>query len=229
MWTRFFPAVRKARELLSSGIIGDIIAVAADFGWPADPEGEHKRCIDPISGGVSTDVAMYPIGHILLAAGAAPPTRICASGTTKTASDGRSRVDWSVAGALSGFPGNPALSATVLCTLDGSTPEEAVFTGTKGTLRVHRSAHTPTKITLSVAESREVSKDETFEFPLPPKPKKALPFNYPGSQGFVYQAQAVHAALRKGKLQCDEWTHEESVTTQACVDALRGAVIGAGS
>eukprot|EP00322_Chrysochromulina_rotalis_P024281 CAMPEP_0115854882 /NCGR_PEP_ID=MMETSP0287-20121206/14256_1 /TAXON_ID=412157 /ORGANISM="Chrysochromulina rotalis, Strain UIO044" /LENGTH=345 /DNA_ID=CAMNT_0003309019 /DNA_START=136 /DNA_END=1173 /DNA_ORIENTATION=- len=225
MWTRFFPAIRKARELISSGAIGNVIAVSADFGWPADPEGEHKRCIDPMSGGVSMDVAMYPIGHILLAAGAALPTHIAATGTTKVAAGGRGKVDWSVAGALSGFPGNPALSATVLCTLDGSTPEEAIFTGTKGTLRIHRSAHTPTKLTISVAESREVSRDQTFDFPLPLPPKRALPFNYPGSQGFVYEAQAVHAALREGKLQCDEWTHEEAVTTQACVDALRNTVI----
>lgn len=229
MWTRFFPAIRKARELLSSGAIGDVIAASADFGWPADPEGEHKRCIDPVSGGVSMDVAMYPIGHILLAAGAAAPTQIAATGTTKVAAGGHGRVDWSVAGALSGFPGNPALSATVLCTLDGSTPEEAVFTGTKGTLRIHRSAHTPTKLTLSVAESREVSREQSFDFPLPPPPKRALPFNYPGSQGFVYQAHAVHDALREGRLQCHEWTHEESVTTQACVDSLRGAVIGGGA
>ena len=79
---------------------------------------------------------------------------------------------------------------------------------------------------LSIAESRESSQEQSFDFPLPPPPKKALPFNYPGSQGFVYQARAVHAALREGKLMCEEWTHQESVTTQACVDALRGKVIG---
>ena len=78
-------------------------------------------------------------------------------------------------------------------------------------------------------QSREVSREQTFEFPLPTPPKGALPFNYPGSQGFVYQARAVHAALREGRLQCDEWTHEESVTTQACVDALRGKVIAGGT
>ena len=92
-----------------------------------------------------------------------------------------------------------------------------------------RPAHTPTRLTLSVAESREVSREQSFEFPLPPPPKRALPFNYPGSQGFVYEAHAVHAALREGRLQCTEWTHAEAVTTQACVDALRGAVIARGT
>ena len=32
MWTRCFPAVRKARELLAAGAIGEVVAVAADFG-----------------------------------------------------------------------------------------------------------------------------------------------------------------------------------------------------
>ena len=37
----------------------------------------------------------------------------------------------------------------------------------------------------------------------------------------------VHAALRAGKLELDDWTHQESVTTQAIVDAVREAVVGA--
>ena len=240
MWTRAFPAVRRARELIASGAIGDVVTVAADFGWPATAlDGEHRRCIDPVSGGVSMDVAMYPIAHVLLATGAAKPTRIVATGTTKPAAVAAAAevggddegtpskpavVDWSVGAALSGFPGRPALSATLLCTLDASTPEEAVYTGTKGTLRIHRSAHTPTKLTLSTAVGRDLV-DEVLDFPLPPIPPGARPFNYPGSQGFVYEARAVHAALREGRLEADEWTHEESVTTQAIIDEVRAAVI----
>ena len=32
MWTRCFPAVRKARELLAAGAIGEVVAFSADFG-----------------------------------------------------------------------------------------------------------------------------------------------------------------------------------------------------
>ena len=39
----------------------------------------------------------------------------------------------------------------------------------------------------------------------------------------------MHAALRAGKLQLDEWTHAESVTTQAIVDAMREAVVARAS
>ncbi|EOD24531.1 hypothetical protein EMIHUDRAFT_435339 [Emiliania huxleyi CCMP1516] len=227
MWTRFFPAVVKARELLEAGAIGEVVAVSADFGWPADPDGEHGRTVDPVSGGVGMDVAMYPVAHVLLAAGATPPASVVATGSTRPAAGG-GRVDWSVAAGLSGFGDRPALSATVLCTLDASTPEEVVYTGKKGTLRLHRPAHTPSRLTLSIAEGREASTDETLEFALPPVPAGALPFNYPGSQGFVYEAAAVNRALREGRLEAEEWTHAESVTTQRIVDQLRSSVVRAG-
>ena len=41
--------------------------------------------------------------------------------------------------------------------------------------------------------------------------------------------RAVHAARRAGKLQADEWTHDESVTMQAIVNAVRAAVIEGGA
>ena len=68
---------------------------------------------------------------------------------------------------------------------------------------------------------------QSSDFPLPPKPAGALAFHYPRSEGFVYEARAVHAALRAGKTALDEWTHAESLTTQAIVDAMRAAVVSA--
>ena len=107
--------------------------------------------------------------------------------------------------------------------------QEAVFTGTKGTLSILRPAHAPSRLLLSKAHSREKNFEESFWFPLPHPPQGAKPFNYPRSEGFVFEARAVHAALRAGKLQLDEWTHAESVTTQAIVDAMREAVVARAS
>lgn len=230
MWTRCFPSVRRARELLAGGAIGTVRTVAADFGWPAStgPDGryetgEHARLLNASSGGVSMDVAMYPIAHVLLAAGAAMPTRVVATGTVQRAAGGEGFVDWSMGAALSGFPQLPGLTATVLCTLEGSTPEEVVYTGTKGTLRVHRPAHAPPRLTLSIAASREEAAEQVLDFDVADKAGRS--YHYPGSEGFVFEARAVHAALRAGLLEPPEWTHEESVTTQAIVDRLRAAVI----
>eukprot|EP00966_Prymnesium_polylepis_P004094 93688-Prymnesium_polylepis.1 len=90
-------------------------------------------------------------------------------------------------------------------------------------LRVHRPAQAPPRLTLSVAASREAASEEVLEFYTADKAGKS--YNYPGSEGFVYEARAVHAALRAGLLEPAEWTHEESVTTQAIVDRLRAAVV----
>ena len=38
---------------------------------------------------------MYPIAHVLLAAGAAMPTRVAATGTAQRAAGGEGYVDWS--------------------------------------------------------------------------------------------------------------------------------------
>lgn len=224
MWTRCFPAVRKAREILQSGALGEVVAVAADFGWPAIAEanGPHARCLDPISGGVTMDIAMYPLGHVLLASGGSAPSRVVATGAT-VGPDGAC-VDWSVAASLSGFPApaDPCFTASVLITLRASTPEEAVITGTKGTLRIHSPAHTPTRLTLKSAISRTEWTEEVFDFPLPPAPEGAiLPWNYPSSEGFVYEAEAVVKALRAGLTESTDWTHEESIATMVLVDALR--------
>lgn len=229
MWTRCFPAIREARRLLRSGAIGDVVAVQADFGWPAEPNGAHARTLDPISGGASLDVAMYPIAHVLLALPSAePPADIVASGTSRAAADGRGRVDWAVGATLSGFPARPRLVASLLCTLEASTPEEVVFTGTTGTLRIHRPAHTPSRLTLAVASGREAARAEELHFPLPAVPEGVPNFHYPGSQAFVYEARCVHAALREGLLEASEWTHAESVTCASIVDAMRDAVISRG-
>jgi len=111
-----------------------------------------------------------------------------------------------------------------MVTLRANTPEEAVFIGTKGNIRLHRPAHCPTKVTLSIFESRESVKETEFEFPLPPKPEGTPPYNYPGGEGMMYEAQVVHDALRKGLKEAQEWTHRESVTCMSVVGAMRAAV-----
>lgn len=228
MWTRFFPAVRKVREVLASGAIGDVVTIGADFGWPAvaDPKGPHARLFDPASGGVCLDIACYPLAHVLLGCGGAKPARVRALGVT--AGDADSSADWSVSAALSGFPppADRSLVASIMITLRANTPEEVVFTGTKGYVRIHRSAHTPTKITVGIFQNREDPPlEEVFEFPLPPTPPGAMPWIYPGSQGFVYEAQAVVRALRAGLTQCDEYTRTDSVTVVELVECMREQVL----
>ncbi len=61
MWTWFLPAVRKAKEWVDSGRIGELRHIKAELGYPKayDP---HSRLYDPsLAGGCLLDMGIYPI------------------------------------------------------------------------------------------------------------------------------------------------------------------------
>lgn len=62
VWTRFFPSVPKIREMISTGKIGEILQVQADFGIPADPKKTpaSDRIFNPeLAGGGLLDLGAY--------------------------------------------------------------------------------------------------------------------------------------------------------------------------
>ncbi|KAF4133226.1 putative oxidoreductase family domain-containing protein [Phytophthora infestans] len=66
---------------------------------------------------------------------------------------------------------------------------------------------------------------KTMQFPWPtPSTSIATPFNYPGSQALVYEAETVTKAISSGQLQCDEYTPEESLAIAKFMDEIRGAI-----
>jgi predicted dehydrogenase len=76
--TPFVPAVKAALERAAAGGIGQVRALAADFGYPATPE-THAGCWKPEGGGVLLDRAIYPVTLARLALG--PVERVQAAVT----------------------------------------------------------------------------------------------------------------------------------------------------
>ena len=61
MWTWFLPAVRKAKEWVDSGRIGELRHIKAELGYPK-PYDPHSRLYDPsLAGGCLLDMGIYPI------------------------------------------------------------------------------------------------------------------------------------------------------------------------
>ena len=78
MWSRFIPAMVKAKQMVDDGTIGDVQIVASDFGFtaPFDPK---SRLYDPeLGGGSLLDVGIYPVSLASLILG--PPERIASMG-----------------------------------------------------------------------------------------------------------------------------------------------------
>ena len=78
MWTRFLPLQVRLRELLATGVIGDVRMVYADFGFRTDID-PHGRLFAPeLGGGALLDAGIYPISLASMVLGTAErQRRIC--------------------------------------------------------------------------------------------------------------------------------------------------------
>jgi predicted dehydrogenase len=69
MWTRFLPNIVEIRELLTAGVLGDVVTVTADHGrwFEKDP---HFRLFSPeLGSGALLDLGVYTISFALMVLG----------------------------------------------------------------------------------------------------------------------------------------------------------------
>lgn len=61
MWTRFMPAMEKLRQLHTTGELGEIHHITADFGYAANYDPESRIFAPGLGGGALLDVGIYPL------------------------------------------------------------------------------------------------------------------------------------------------------------------------
>ncbi|MBD8868053.1 Gfo/Idh/MocA family protein [Nocardioides donggukensis] len=138
MWTRFVPAVVRARQLVADGAIGTVRTVQADLGAyrTYDPT---SRLFDPaLGGGATLDLGVYVVSiaqHFL-----GDPDRVHAAGTTYP-----NGTDASV-GILLGY--DDGRSATLTCSLEAASPARAVLLGDAGSIELMPRFHHPERLVL---------------------------------------------------------------------------------
>jgi predicted dehydrogenase len=141
MWTRFLPAVQRARELVAGGAIGDVHAFSAHLGWPHAVDA-RSRLFDPQQGGGALlDLGVYTISLAQLLLG--PVARVQSS-VRRTASG----VDGTVAITLAHAGG--ALSS-LSASLVAAATNTGVVMGSAGTLRLHAPLVRPEAFTIERA------------------------------------------------------------------------------
>ena len=80
MWTRFFPAIRHARQLIRAGAIGEVVHAMADFGFECT-DGPDSRMFDrSLGGGGLLDIGCYTIDAATIAFENRPLTAVLAQG-----------------------------------------------------------------------------------------------------------------------------------------------------
>lgn len=126
MWTKFLPAIREAKMIVESGMIGDIMGLVADFCYRSFPEEEAKLFDNSLAGGSLLDVGVYGL-HLASLFFGNDPEKICAAANVQNGVDLHTVVTLSYkSGAIANVSSAIALQK----------PETAYIYGTKGCIRI---------------------------------------------------------------------------------------------
>lgn len=194
MWSRYYPAMVRAREILAAGAIGEPRLLNADLGFPSriNPAG---RLYNPaLGGGALLDVGVYPVSLASMVFGT--PTEIISRGHL-----GETGVDEQGAIIL-GYPDTRL--AVLYTSIRTPTPHEATIMGTEGMLRIGLDWHKPDRVTLNRAGQ--------------PEEVTHLPF---AGNGYNYEAAEVIACLRDGRTESATMPLDETLAIMRTLDAIR--------
>ncbi len=182
VWSRFFPAVEHARELLEEGAIGEVVMVQADF--------------DPL----------YTLQAVVLAYGVeSKPTKIQVAGKRGGPGGAILEFDNDRFANLTfvAFPSEFPEVFEITGTHGRITLEQPGHCPTGLTVRI------PTVAPSRYLGGNTPSPSQRFEYPLPDSIR--LPGGFPNQEGFYYMTEAIHRCLAAGLRECPQFGRAESM------------------
>lgn len=216
LWSRFLPAVRRAREQIAIGRIGAIRRIRADLSY-LHPEDPGSRFFDPaLGGGAAFDLGVYPLSLTLHLLGEPQAVRgnWLAAGTGV---DRRSsfRLDY------------PAAVAELSCGFDQTGTNRLLVEGERGGLVFEAPFLKVQRLSWYAKASRAVAAHERgaggvarLLDRLPQSGRISENVAFPGN-GLQFQAEAAMAAIRMGKNTCAEMPLGESAAVLRIIEAVR--------
>ncbi|KAK9807592.1 hypothetical protein WJX72_003590 [[Myrmecia] bisecta] len=214
LWSRFFPAQQKLKELIMSGAVGEVLYLHGEMFIQMGEE--ITRLYKPeMGGGALLDIGIYMLALASWVYGSARPDHVDIAIHKHP-----SGVD--VSGIINLKYGEKGLaSLTYSMAVDG--PIEGTIRGTKGTIVLHHRAHCPHSLTFAPTGGEP----QTFHFDPPRKPESINHgdeeggWNFGGSIGFVYEAMGVHSAVVNNARGVRDVPEEEMVALMELTDRLR--------
>lgn len=198
MWTSLHPLVRRLRDLVGDGAIGDVRAVHADFSTRA-PRTEGHRLYDPAAGGGALlDVGVYPVAFAHLFLG--PPDDVAA--WSHPAPEGVDESTGMVLGHANGA------MAVLSCSLAAESSCAAVVHGTAGRIEIPADFFNPRQFVLR----RDGHEPETVV---------ADPQD---GNGYGHQAREVMRCLRAGETQSPAVPLRATLEVMTTLDRVRETI-----
>jgi len=191
VWMRANPLIIKAQEMVADGLIGDVVAVHADFSIGLDFDPRHRLYDLANGGGALLDLGVYPMHFAWLFLGR-PDSQQVLGTLSPTGSDATVAVQWGYASGA---------TAQLRCATTASTPGRAMIAGTAGSISVEPWFLNPERlvVTTSEGESR-VDGVETAYGP---------------------QIEEVERCLREGLLESPLAPHADTIAVLEQIDQAR--------
>jgi dihydrodiol dehydrogenase / D-xylose 1-dehydrogenase (NADP) len=194
LWTRFLPGIIKIKEMISAGVIGEVVTMDVDFGINIPYDAQHRIYNPLLAGGALLDIGIYPLFLALYLFG--KPSVIKAHSLLN-----KNKIDLTtsiIAQSKSGTMCN--LNSTT----QANTPIKARISGTKGFIELEKWWFTPVDITLNI----EGKDEEILKFP-------------PISNGYEYEAMEAIRCLNDGKTESDIMPFAFSLMLMEQMDEIR--------
>jgi predicted dehydrogenase len=198
MWTRFLPHMVRIREIVASGVLGEVRSVIADHtrDLPADPA--HRLNALDLGGGALLDLGIYPISFAWDILG--EPIEISAMARFKeTGADAEIATMFRHAsGAIS----------TSLSTSDNLGPNKAMILGSKARIEIDTVWYEPTSFRVYDNQDRVL---EAYESSVE-------------GRGMQYQAAEMERLVQAGALAGDILPPSETLGIMQTLDAIRSQI-----
>ena len=191
VWTRFFPAVEQAKQIIESGDIGEVVMVQADFDplYTAQAAtlafGTEAKLIDLRVSGMQGG----PGGAIL-----------------EFENDRYANLTFIR------FPSEFPEVTEITGTKGRITLEQPAHCPTRITVRI------PPETPSRYVNANNPSPSQIFDYPL--STSIDVPNAYPNQKGFSYMIEAIHRCIASGQLECPQFNREESIHLLEIVCAI---------
>ena len=197
MWARFLPHYADVREIIASGVLGQILTIQADHGQRL-ADRNIPRLVEPsLAGGALLDLGIYPVSfaHMILG----NPAKITASAVlTDKGVDARTSMI---------FDYTDGAQAILTTTMIEQTPCRAVVAGVNGWLEIDRTFYNPTSMRVVLFDGSVTQ----------------YPHTYTG-HGLREQAEAFKRLVQSGKNQSEILTWKDTVDIMGTLDAVRSQI-----
>uniref|UniRef100_A0A8C6LBG1 Trans-1,2-dihydrobenzene-1,2-diol dehydrogenase n=1 Tax=Nothobranchius furzeri TaxID=105023 RepID=A0A8C6LBG1_NOTFU len=197
IWSRCFPVHAEVRRLLQEEAVGEVKLVTDCFG---SRQLHIPRWVEKeLGGGALLDIGVYCLQFVLMVFNGERPESIQATGVLLD-----SGVDESVIVVMKFSRKRMAVCAFSIA---AQLPNDAIISGTEGSVQVLGPMHCPTECVVN---------DRETEHPLP---EPCLPLNFTNSTGLLYEAEEVRRLKESPRMPL-----AESVLLTEIMDEIREQV-----